>query len=146
MKLSQKQKKIQEKIRKLLLAGIPLVTLIPSKSDGREISQSVTRGEPPPPIRTTEKVPAEFKGYIVRKNDSLRKIAKLHHTTVNEICKANGIPPSGTLKIGQLLLIPVKNIKQEKKSSPMPVGVIAAPEKSDNRKQEKPPARIRGKK
>lgn len=43
----------------------------------------------------------------VKKGDSLEKIAKMHHTTVDEIIKINHLP-STFLKIGQVLKIPAE--------------------------------------
>lgn len=43
----------------------------------------------------------------VKKGDSLEKIAKVHHTTVDEIIKINHLP-STFLKIGQVLKIPTE--------------------------------------
>ena len=43
--------------------------------------------------------------YKVRKGDTLGKIAKQHHTTVNALCKLNGISSKKVLKIGQRLRV-----------------------------------------
>ena len=43
--------------------------------------------------------------YKVKKGDTLGKIAKQHHTTVNAICKLNGITPKKVLRIGQRLRV-----------------------------------------
>ena len=48
MKLSNNQKKLQKQIHKLLLAGIPLVTLIPGDLEGYENKSAPTiRGKIP---------------------------------------------------------------------------------------------------
>jgi LysM repeat protein len=45
--------------------------------------------------------------YIVKKGDSLDKIAKAHHTTVDEIIKLNQLP-SSFLRVGQQLKVPAE--------------------------------------
>jgi peptidoglycan DL-endopeptidase LytF len=45
----------------------------------------------------------------VKKGDSLEKIARAHHTTVDEIIKLNHLP-SSFLKIGQVLKIPTQRV------------------------------------
>lgn len=46
----------------------------------------------------------------VKKGDSLEKIAKVHHTTVDEILKLNHLP-SSFLRVGQVLKIPEPSAK-----------------------------------
>lgn len=66
---------------------------------------------------------------IVKKGDSLDKIAKAHHTTVDEIIRINQLPGS-FLKVGQVLKLPdAKSIAGAVK--PKPVGekpVVMGPE------------------
>ena len=127
MKLSGRQKKIQEQINKLLLAGIPLATLISVNAEGAEINSAHIRGK-----RAVEKQDVQI--YVVQPRDTMYKIAQKYHTTVKEICRINGIKEenAGKLIIGQKLQLPTKNAEQEKKIQ-MPVGTIAFPE---NRKNE----------
>ena len=129
MKLSGRQKKIQEQINKLLLAGIPLATLISVNAEGAEIKSAHIRGK-----RAVEKQDVQI--YVVQPRDTMYKIAKKHHTTVKEICRINGIKEenAGKLIIGQKLQLPTKNAEQEKKIQ-MPVGTVAAPENSKNEKK-----------
>lgn len=44
---------------------------------------------------------------VVKKGDTLDKIAKAHHTTVDEIIKINHLP-SSFLRVGQVLKLPIK--------------------------------------
>ena len=130
MKLSNNQKKLQKQIHKLLLSGIPLVTLIPGDLEGYENKSAPTiRGEIP-------SVKQKLRIYIVKNGDTMCKIAKEHETTVKELCRINGIPEenAGKLKIGQKLQLPIKNAVKEKNIQ-MPVGTVAAPENSKNEKK-----------
>ena len=43
--------------------------------------------------------------YTVKKGDTLGKIAQKHHTTVNALCKLNGISSKKVLRIGQRLRV-----------------------------------------
>lgn len=60
-----------------------------------------------PPVHEEKPEPA-FKEVKVKKGDALEKIARTHHTTVQEIMRANRLA-STQLKIGQVLKIPTKN-------------------------------------
>lgn len=106
MKLSRKQKKIQEQINKLLLAGIPLATLLSVNANGAEIKTSPEKT----PVKKQEQA-----FYIVQPNDTMQKIAIRFKTTVTELCRINGIPieKAGKIKPGQKLRIPDKNAKNK---------------------------------
>ena len=43
--------------------------------------------------------------YTIKKGDSLSKIAKQHHTTVNKLCQLNGITTKTILKVGRKLRV-----------------------------------------
>lgn len=43
--------------------------------------------------------------YVVRKGDTLSKIASKHHTSITAICKENAITKTSTLRIGQQLVV-----------------------------------------
>ncbi|WP_299677476.1 M23 family metallopeptidase [uncultured Dokdonia sp.] len=45
------------------------------------------------------------KVYIVKKGDTLSKIANRHHTSITAICKENSIKKTSTLRIGQQLVV-----------------------------------------
>lgn len=53
--------------------------------------------------------------YVVKKGDSLWKIAKLENLTVGELSRANNLTKTSTLKVGQKLTLPVAT-KSEKAS------------------------------
>jgi LysM repeat protein len=43
--------------------------------------------------------------YTIKKGDTLSKIAKQHHTTVNKLCQLNGITSTTILKVGRKLRV-----------------------------------------
>lgn len=51
----------------------------------------------------TNKKDKKAKTYTVKKGDSLSKIAEANHTSVEEICKANGIKKDAVLSLGKKL-------------------------------------------
>jgi len=61
----------------------------------------------PQPAVIAEKQEPSFKEVKVKRGDALEKIARAHHTTVQEIMRANHLS-STQLKIGQMLKIPSK--------------------------------------
>jgi LysM repeat protein len=72
------------------------------------------------PDRLLDKLPTQTSGLQethVKKGDTLEKIAKAHHTTVDEIIKLNHLP-SSFLRIGQSLKLPA-----EKTSTAKPAAV-----------------------
>ncbi len=52
--------------------------------------------------------------YVVKKGDTLAKIAKELGRTVEELAKANGIGNVDAVKEGQVLIVPKKEEKKEK--------------------------------
>ena len=142
MKVSKKQQKIQKKINQLLLAGIPLATLIPLQASAQapENKGIPTPGEPVRPIKTNIKVETQI--HIVQAGETMTKIARMYNSSISEICRLNGIAikDAGKLKRNQKLLVPKRNRIQEKKPQVL-IGCIAAPENSVN--EDKKPA-LRG--
>lgn len=63
------------------------------------------------PSTQEDKAETGFKEVMVKKGDALEKIARVHHTTVQELMRVNRLS-STQLKIGQVLKIPAtKNAK-----------------------------------
>ena len=62
------------------------------------------------PIATVAPVAAvpAARTYVVKKGETLMKIAKAEHVTVNELAHANKLTKTAALKIGQKLTIPAK--------------------------------------
>ncbi len=59
------------------------------------------------PVVSPVRIEEFFQEVVVKKGESLDKIAKAHHTSVDEIIKLNQLPGS-FLKVGQVLKIPAK--------------------------------------
>lgn len=89
--LPELQKTIEEPI---LVHKLPPIVSEPAASMPAAISL-------PPALPTT----TPLNEVVVKKGDSLEKIARNHHTTVDEIIKINHLP-STFLKIGQVIKIP----------------------------------------
>ena len=47
----------------------------------------------------------EAQYYVIKKGDTLSKIASRYHTTVNNLCRLNGIKKSTKLKIGRRIRV-----------------------------------------
>lgn len=67
----------------------------------------VKEATPPAAIATPKQTDGSYVEITVKKGDSLEKIAKIHHTSVDEIIKINQLP-SSFLRIGQVLRIPTE--------------------------------------
>lgn len=74
--------------------------------------RAITQPEVPvaAPVSAPEPVVSQWTEVKVKKGDFLDKIARVNHTTVDEIMKANGLT-SSRLQIGQVLKIPAKSTK-----------------------------------
>jgi len=96
------------------ITGQPLPDLQPLPNFSNEIpslipAQSLNASTLTPPV-VEEKIESSFKEVKVKKGDALEKIARAHHTTVQEVMRVNHLS-STQLKIGQVLKIPAKNTK-----------------------------------
>ena len=58
-----------------------------------------------PTVPADDTVQPEQVYYTIRKGDSLSKIAKQHHTTVNKLCQLNGITTQTILKVGRKIRV-----------------------------------------
>lgn len=124
-------------------------TVYPATTPDSDLYQPTTIVEPAPqpkPVKTSGKkatAPADSKGtaYVVVKGDSLWKIAKKHHITIENLALYNDLPANAKLRIGQKLLIPASD---RKVSAPAPQVVKAKANKKAsakaNMKKTKAPA------
>ena len=119
MKLSGKARKTQADIRRLIAAGIPLVTLIAAiPATGAEVlDQNRPKGAPllrqMPVVGLIAAPPEPPKAdrryfYVVKSGDTLSVIAKKHHTTVKVLCKLNNLTEDtkNHLSVGQKIALP----------------------------------------
>jgi LysM repeat protein len=62
----------------------------------------------PAPVATAQPAPASTaaQAYVVKKGDSLWKIAKVENVTVGELSRANNMSKTSVLKVGQKLTVP----------------------------------------
>ena len=129
--LNRKNQSKQNKLRKMLAAGLPLSALLSGLLGSSEVSAFEPRrlvgkisapkpsvkqeqpepkplmGEPPPkPVIRGDMAPEPIY-YEVRKGDTLYSIAKRHGTTVEQLKKLNGFSDksASSLKAGQKIRI-----------------------------------------
>lgn len=57
------------------------------------------------PSKPTYNTTTDAKYYVIKKGDTLSKIAARHHTTVNKLCQLNGMKKTDKLKIGRRIRI-----------------------------------------
>ena len=57
------------------------------------------------PSKPTYLTKTEAKYYVIKKGDTLGKIAARHHTTVNNLCRLNGMKKTSKLKIGRRIRV-----------------------------------------
>jgi LysM repeat protein len=57
------------------------------------------------PSKPTYMTKTEAQYYVIKKGDTLSKIASRYHTTVNNLCRLNGIKKSTKLKIGRRIRV-----------------------------------------
>ena len=57
------------------------------------------------PSKPTYVSKADAKYYVIKKGDTLSKIAARHHTTVNSLCRLNGMKKTDKLKIGRRIRV-----------------------------------------
>jgi len=57
------------------------------------------------PTKPTYVTKTEAKYYVIKKGDTLSKIAARHHTSVNSLCRLNGMKKTDKLKIGRRIRV-----------------------------------------
>ena len=150
MKISKKQQKLQQKINKLLLAGIPRATLIPFQAVAQNKEAAPGLKGIPPKSQVKVEAKNEMQIHIVQSGETMLKIAKMYNTTVKELCRLNRIPEKDAGKIypKQKLIVPKQKTNRVKeKPIEMIVGIVAAEDEPKNSVQEDKKAKpIPGKK
>lgn len=103
----------KSKVEVSLPSKQPFEPLIESKSkpSEKETPLIVTKPVPVEPVKPQTEA-KNLIPVVVKQGDVLEKIAKAHHTSIDEVMKINRLP-STFLKIGQVLYIPVSEAKKE---------------------------------
>ena len=107
------------------LPGTNVATALPSPTPlGNEGSLTpagnVSTPAPLAPLAPVAPV-APAKTYVVKKGDSLWKIAKAETVTVDDLCKANNLSKNSVLQLNQKIAIPASSPKTEIAAAPAPV-------------------------
>ena len=63
------------------------------------------RPDPPAVTAATDDSPAEAEYYVIRSGDTLDRISKTYHTTIDRLCELNGITRKTILHIGRRLRV-----------------------------------------
>jgi LysM repeat protein len=98
--------------------------------DNTTSAQNLTPAAPAAAPAGTASAPATSgKTYVVKKGDSLWKIAKAEGVSIGDISRANNLSKTTALKVGQKLQIPAKAepIVAQASAVPTPAGETAAP-------------------
>jgi LysM repeat protein len=104
----------------------PDYSAIPSPQGPSAAVNTLTPAAPVTPVETAAPAPAA-RTHVVKKGDSLWKIAKLENVSVGELARANKLSKTSTLKIGQKLTIPVS-----KSETPTVAAATVAPISTDS--------------
>lgn len=78
----------------------------PTPTEPFSVVSTPTPALPPTPTPAPAIVPALSGSYVVKAGDTLGAIARRSHSTVPQLCAANGLKPTTPLKIGQKLRLP----------------------------------------
>ncbi len=105
---------------------------------GPAAANSLTPAAPATPPETTPPAPAT-RTHVVKKGESLWKIAKVEGLSVGELSRANNLTKTGTLKIGQKLTIPAA-----KTAAPTVAAASVAPVSTDAGAAAAPAADVSG--
>jgi LysM repeat protein len=109
---------------------------------GPPTASALTPAAPTMPAEPATPAPATVtaaRNYVVKKGDSLWKIAKLENISVGELSRANNLTKTSTLKIGQKLTIPAA-----KTETPTMATASVAPISADASASAAPAADIAG--
>lgn len=100
------QAKYEDKIPQKLTAATPVKAPVKTAAPTASKAVAAKPGAPKPAAsKATAPVKAGTRVHVVKKGDTLYKIARIYGTTTEKICKQNGITPSTTLSIGRKLKI-----------------------------------------
>jgi LysM repeat protein len=108
---------------------------LPAVPADSAVAQNLTPAAPAPamaspaPAATVGAPTLAAKSYVVKKGDSLWKIAKLEGVSIGDLARANNLSKTTALKIGQKLQVPAKSETVTAQASfvPTTAGETAAP-------------------
>lgn len=89
----------------------------PTPTEPFSAASAPTLALPPTPAPAPAIVPAISGSYVVKAGDTLGAIARRCHSSVPQLCTANGLKPTTTLQIGQKLRLPAAGSTPAAKSS-----------------------------
>lgn len=89
----------------------------PTPTEPFSAASAPTLALPPTPAPAPAIVPAISGSYVVKEGDTLGAIARRCHSSVPQLCTANGLKPTTTLKIGQKLRLPAAGSTPAAKSA-----------------------------
>ena len=121
----------QEEFPSLPLLQLPKTVASPVGSEEPVVHHlppvAVEPTMPTPPIAQSHPLPSSssYTEIVVKKGDSLEKIARGCNTTVNEIIQLNRLP-SNFLKVGQVLKLPTEKTLQVSKPKAIPLEKVSS--------------------
>jgi len=77
-----------------------------SLTPANSMAQNETSAPAPAPVVASVTPTSAAQAYVVKKGDSLWKIAKAENITVGELARANNLTKTSTIKVGQKLKVP----------------------------------------
>jgi LysM repeat protein len=92
-------------------------------------ADNLTPAQPTPAAAATPAPASTAKTYVVKKGDSLWKIAKSQSVSIGDLARANNLTKTTALKVGQKLQVPAKAepVVAQASAVPTPAGETAAP-------------------
>lgn len=111
------QQEVADAIAASVYAFVP-ATYVPSSPAPVQVTR---KEEPARAAKTSETVTVAsppYGTYVVKKGDTLEKIAIRHHTTVGELAKLNSIRRGDRITIGRKLKVPLEPASEEEVSAP----------------------------
>jgi len=116
---AKKEEKVNESLKEKNFATLNQVDSLLNKF----MEEEVKKQEIVPPLSEKERgnvssiLSDHFQEYIVKKGDSLEKIARNHHVSIYELMKKNRLLESDKIHVGQILYLPNTTEKSVKEVS-----------------------------
>lgn len=104
----------------------PAPSTLPAPVAENNLAPAAPVTAPPPVPAPAAPAPLPTKTYVVKKGDSLYKIAKAEKVTIEQLAKANNLSNTSRLQIGQTLVIPTPVAKTETPAAPASTATASA--------------------